>query len=59
MKVKVSFIKNPITGIVFVQTKEGTGIGWGSTEDEAKAHALGQVRDDVELEFVTPTELYL
>ena len=55
---KVAFIKNPVTGYVFVQTKQGTGLGWGTTEKEAKAHALKQVGDDMELEFVTPTELY-
>ena len=59
MKIKVAFIKNPINGCIFVETKQGTGLGWGSNEKEAKAHALEQVRDDIELEFVTPTELYL
>ena len=58
MKVKVAFIKNPINGYIFVQTKDGSGIGWGETEEEAKDHALKQIGDDeIVLEFVTPTQL--
>lgn len=60
MKVKVAFIKNPITGSVFVQCKDGTGIGWGKTEEEARDHALKQVGEwnkEIVLEFVTPTQL--
>ena len=65
MKIKVAFIKNPITGFVFVQTKEGTGIGWGKNEEEARNHALKQIGewnkniedDEIVLEFVTPTQL--
>ena len=65
MKIKVAFIKNPITGFVFVQTKEGTGIGWGKNEEEARNHALKQIGewnnniedDEMVLEFVTPTQL--
>lgn len=65
MKVKVAFIKNPINGSVFVQCKDGTGIGWGKTEEEARNHALKQVGewnkniedDEIVLEFVTPTQL--
>lgn len=65
MKIKVAFIKNPINGSVFVQTKDGTGIGWGKDEAEAKAHALKQISewnkniedDEMVLEFVTPTQL--
>lgn len=65
MRIRVAFIKNPINGYVFVQTKEGTGIGWGKDEAEAKAHALKQIGewnkniedDEMVLEFVTPTQL--
>lgn len=65
MRIKVAFIKNPINGSVFVQTKDGTGIGWGKDEAEAKAHALKQIGewnkniedDEMVLEFVTPTQL--
>lgn len=65
MKVKVAVIKNPINGSIFVQCMDGNGIGWGGTEEEAKAHALSQVAewnkniedDEIVLEFVTPTEL--
>lgn len=65
MKIKVAFIKNPINGYVFVKTKDGTGIGWGETEEEAKDHALKQISkwnkniedDEIVLEFVTPTQL--
>lgn len=65
MKIKVAFIKNPINGYVFVQTKDGTGLGWGKDEAEAKAHALKQIGewnkniedDEMVLEFVTPTQL--
>lgn len=57
MKIRVALIKNPINGYVFVQTKDGTGIGWGETEEEAKDHALKQIGDEMVLEFVTPTQL--
>ena len=65
MKIKVSCIKNPINGYVFVKTKDGTGIGWGKDEAEAKSHALKQISkwnkniedDEMVLEFVTPTQL--
>ena len=65
MKVKVAFIKNPINGSVFVQDKDGLGIGWGETEEEARNHALKQIGewnkniedDEIVLEFVTPTQL--
>lgn len=65
MKIKVAFIKNPINGSVFVQTKDGTGLGWGKDEAEAKSHALKQIGewnkniedDEIVLEFVTPTQL--
>lgn len=65
MKVKVTFIKNSINGCIFVQTKDGSSIGWGSTEELAKDHALKQVGewnkniedDEMVLEFVTPTQL--
>ncbi len=65
MKIKVAFIKNHINGSVFVQTKDGTGLGWGKTEEEAKDHALKQIGewnkniedDEMVLEFVTPTQL--
>lgn len=65
MKIRVAFIKNPINGSVFVQTKDGTGIGWGETEEEARNHALKQIGewnknidgDEMVLEFVTPTQL--
>lgn len=65
MKIKVAFIKNPINGSVFVQTKDGTGIGWGKNEEEARNHALKQIGewnkniedDEMVLEFVTPTQL--
>jgi predicted polyphosphate/ATP-dependent NAD kinase len=65
MKIKVGLIKNPINGYVFVQTKDGTGIGWGETEEEARNHALKQIGewnkniedDEMVLEFVTPTQL--
>lgn len=65
MEIKVGLIKNPINGYVFVQTKDGTGIGWGETEEEAKDHALKQIGewnknledDEIVLEFVTPTQL--
>lgn len=65
MKVKVAFIKNPINGSVFVQCKDGSGIGWGKTEEEARDHALKQIGewnkniedDEMVLEFVTPTQL--
>lgn len=65
MKIKVAFIKNPINGCMFVRTKDGTGIGWGKDEAEAKAHALKQISewnknidDEMVLEFVTPTQLH-
>lgn len=65
MKVKVALIKNPINGFVFVQDKDGLGIGWGETEEEARNHALKQIGewnkniedDEMVLEFVTPTQL--
>lgn len=65
MKVKVALIKNPINGCMFVRTKDGTGIGWGKTEEEARNHALKQIGewnkniedDEMVLEFVTPTQL--
>ena len=65
MKIKVALVKNPINGSVFVQTKEGNGIGWGKDEAEAKAHAFKQIDewnkniedDEIVLEFVTPTQL--
>lgn len=64
MKIKVAIVKNPINGSVFVQTKDGTGLGWGKTEEEARNHALRQIEewnknidDEMVLEFVTPTQL--
>lgn len=65
MRIKVTLIENPINGYVFVQTKDGTGIGWGETEEEARNHALKQIGewnkniedDEMVLEFVTPTQL--
>ena len=65
MKIKVAFIKNPINGCMFVRTKDGTGLGWGKDEAEAKSHALKQISewnkniedDEIVLEFVTPTQL--
>lgn len=65
MRIRVAFIKNPINGSVFVQTKDGTGIGWGENEEEARNHALKQIGewnkniedDEMVLEFVTPTQL--
>lgn len=65
MKVKVALIKNPINGYVFVQDKDGLGIGWGETEEEARNHALKQIGewnkniedDEMVLEFINPTQL--
>lgn len=67
VKIKVSYIKNPINGWIFVQTKNGTGFGWGTTENEARINAINQIgrmnrnrveNEKLELEFVTPRELY-
>lgn len=66
MKVKVSYIKNPITNWIFVTNGAGTSFGHGTTKRDAKINALNYVEKlnrtickdkKIELVFVDVKEL--